>query len=133
MGYQRPTLKLIFADEEMEGLEVRARRLSVEELLHIFGMADAEHLASNPTAERVERADQLLAALAATLLSWNLEDRDGVPVPLTVEGLRTQDMPLIVAVRSALLDASTGVSRPLPPASPDGEPSLEESIPMEVL
>jgi hypothetical protein len=122
VGYQRPTLKLVFTDPEMDGLEVRARRLSIGELLHITSLASDENAGT----------DDMLAALAAALLSWNLEDADGAPVPLTADGLKGQDYLLLEEIKKALIEASWAVPPPLSTPSTDGTPALEASIPMEV-
>jgi hypothetical protein len=128
MGYERPTLKLVFADPEMDGLEVRARRMSLGELQRL-------HELSAPTgtlAESQEQIAELYALLATKLISWNLEV-EGVPVPLTVEGLAGSDVLLLRGITTALRRASTEVPAPLDLPSTDGDRSLEESMAMEIL
>lgn len=132
MGYQRPTLKLVFADPEFDGLEVRARRLTVGAMLRLHKLS-ATQAASPDGDDSAERFGELLSAVADSIISWNLEDDQGQPVPATAAGLRSQDMPLVEAVKQALLDASVGVAPPLPQPSSGGGPSPEESIPMDPL
>lgn len=71
--------------------------------------------------------------------SWNLEDRDGNPLPLELEACRNALEPAErTALARAWFEACIGVSAPLDPPSgdggrsPDGE-NAELSIPMEAL
>lgn len=128
MGYKRTAkvYNLVFADPDMEGLEVKARSMPLGDLM---AMAD--------TIDNIEKAtigdvDGMLAKFAEVLVSWNLEDDDDTPVPTTLDGLKSQDQEFVFAVVLAYVNAVTGVSAPLPQTSPGGEPSLAASIPMDV-
>ncbi len=135
MGYERPILNLVFADPEMEGLEVRAQRLSIAAVFRVTELSEL------PVKDlRGGKLDELLALLADALVSWNLEERRRdledcpiMPVPLTGEALNRQDIPFVTAIAGALADASAAVPRPLEPTSSDGQQSLEVSLPMELL
>ncbi|MGR6923083.1 hypothetical protein ACU635_53265 [[Actinomadura] parvosata] len=134
MGYKRPTkvYKLVFAeDDDMAGLEVRARSMSTGALLDMAPLLDLK-LSASPTAEEMESIAELLEKFAQVLVSWNLEDEDGQPVPATLEGLLDQDIDFVIRIIMAWADAISGVPAPLPQTSPDGEPSLAASIPMDV-
>jgi len=115
----------------MEGLEVRARRLSVNELFVVTRVG--ARLSSLDDSEADESMDELAATLAGPILSWNLDDMHGQPVPITPTALRDQDLRLLKAINIALMRASAGVSDPLPEGSNSGEPALEASIPMTAL
>lgn len=128
MGFKRAkkVYNLVFADPDMEGLEVKARSMPLGDLM---AMAD--------TIDNIEKAtigdvDGMLAKFAEVLVSWNLEDDDDTPVPNTLDGLKSQDQEFVFAVVLAYVNAVTGVSAPLPQTSPGGEPSLAASIPMDV-
>lgn len=125
MGYRRPPIKLVFEAAELEGLEVRARRLSVSELDQLINMPD--HLT------RPERDNIAFEVLLAVLKGWNLEDEQGQPVPLTMDGLRSTDRALVNSIADELITASTRVAPPLPRRSDDGSPSGEEWELMESL
>jgi hypothetical protein len=76
----------------------------------------------------------MLELLAGALVSWNAEDPDtGMPIPSTMEGIRSQDLDFNLKIINAWTDAIGGVSAPLPETSTAGEPSVEASIPMDVL
>lgn len=128
MGYKRAkkVYNLVFADPDMEGLEVKARSMPLGDLM---AMAD--------TIDNIDKAtigdvDGMLAKFAEVLVSWNLEDDDDMPVPTTLDGLKSQDQEFVFAVVVSYINAVTGVSAPLPQTSPGGEPSLAASIPMDV-
>lgn len=98
------------------------RKLNLQEFLDINGIGDVEDM----------HVGHQLKTMGEKLLSWNLEDEDGQPVPATSEGVLQQDKDLMIAICTAWLDALRGVSGPLEQTSPDGGPSLEASIPMDV-
>lgn len=122
MGYKGTprTVKIEFAQgHEHHGAEARVRRMAFGEWEDIINSED-----SNEVEE-----------LATRIVSWNLEDDDGKPIPATPEGLRQVDTSLVSALKNAWVQSITGVhdADPLPQSSPSGEPSLVESIPMEAL
>lgn len=77
--------------------------------------------------------DSQVKRFADSLISWNLEDEQGNPIPATPEQVFQQDMDFMLHVATKWLDAIHGVSAPLDQTSPDGEPSVEASIPMDAL
>lgn len=139
-GYVRKTLRLVFDDPELEGLEVRARRLNIGEMLDLTELRNLTG-ASDATPEVREGLAKVFAVLAGVLTSWNLEEPkdpanpDGptVPVPLTPEALLALDMGLVLAIINAIQDATTAVPVPLGQGSSAGAQSVEASIPMESL
>jgi len=130
-GYRRKrtTYRLRFEDPAMEGLEVVARSASVQTLLKITSLAD---LATESPETKV--VHEVLALFGDSLVSWNLEDDDGHPVPADAMGLASQDMDFVMAVIMAWVQAVSQVAPPLPAASSPGQkPALEASLPMEPL
>ncbi len=132
MGYvrERRNYRLVFEDDEYDGLEVVARSASVAAYRRIAELASTP-FSSPPSAEDLIEIDNLYQAFAAQLVSWNLEEEDGTPVPATLAGLQDQDLPFAMAIILAWMNAVAGVSPPLPDTSSSGE--MEESLPMEVL
>ncbi|WP_181787208.1 hypothetical protein [Streptomyces phytophilus] len=130
MGYRKKpkTMVLTFEDdEELRGLEVHLRGKSLGEYLEIVGLAESE--IDGPVLVRQ------LEELAADLISWNLEEEDGTPVPATRDAVFAQDKDLMMKVAIKWFERLEGaVDAPLPDSSPSGEPSPAVSaIPMEVL
>lgn len=128
MGYRhkRKRINVCFEEgHEYHGLEVTLRGMSLGEYLELEGIGEVD---------RSSVGDQL-RRFAESLISWNLEDEDtGEPVPTTVEAVYAQDQDLMLMLATRWIEALRGiVSAPLEQSSPDGEPSLEASIPMETL
>lgn len=134
MGFvrNRRNYRLIFADEEFAGLEVVAKSASVSDYRRIAELATRE-FGTSPSAEDLVEMDNLYRAFAQVLVSWNLEEPEGVAVPATLNGLLSQDLPFVQAIVLAWMDAIAGVAAPLPTPSAGGDRFLEESLPMEVL
>lgn len=128
MGFraQPKHYKLSFTEDELAGLEVTVRSVSIQRRLEFNRVLQAE--ADTPQAlEDRERA--VAAELAHRLVSWNLEDEDGEAVPATLDGILSQEDDLIAAIIKAWMLAITGgPARPLDDPSPP-----ESSIPMELL
>lgn len=125
MGY-RPKKKIYdlkFDDPDMEGLEVKLRGLNTGQMLE----ADAARADGGEEAIR-----SLLTLYAEQLVEWNVEDDEGEILPTTLESVLAQELDFNMKVVDAWQAAVNGVSAPLDSASPDGAPSLEASIPMDI-
>ncbi|MEU2402818.1 hypothetical protein ABZ609_00530 [Streptomyces rubiginosohelvolus] len=129
MGYRKQPKPLILTfenDEELAGLEVHVRRKSLGEYLEIVGLAESD--IDGPVLVRQ------LEEFARSLISWNLEEEDGTPVPPSRDAVFAQDKDLMLKIATRWLERLEGVvDAPLPESSPAGEPSPEASIPMEPL
>ncbi|MFJ8146553.1 hypothetical protein ACIQ6R_16000 [Streptomyces sp. NPDC096048] len=121
MGYRpkRRIFELDFTGTEWEGLEASMRGLTVGEELEFYQLRNKE--GSGP---------EFFTLLTRLLVSWNVEDDEGQPVPCTFEGVCSQDTAMVSAILDAGQKAASGVSDPLPQSSPDGEPSPAVPIPM---
>ena len=127
MGYVRAprVFKLVFTDPEFEGLEVRARSVSLDTVRRLNRLIDQDEAAAT---------DEVLETFGAALVEWNLESEPGKPVPATAESLGVQDQDFAMAIVAAWMNAIRGqVPAPLDQRSNGGVPSLEGSMPMEVL
>lgn len=131
MGFKvkRKVFRLKFKDSELDGLEVLARSLNTGQFLEMES-AKIERAEGGKVAEGATQ--RMLELLAGALESWNAEDEDGVPIPATMDGIRSQDLDFSMTIINAWTDAIAGVSAPLPETSSGGQPSLEASIPMDV-
>lgn len=130
MGFklERTVYPLAFDDPEYEGLTIRVRARSMQEVLD--GVA-LNWLPDDPVEERSRKQAAILDSFVAHIVDWNLEDGDGEPVPVTVEGLRgacePEQLGYIVGV---WLAGRQRIAAPLEQPSPAS--SLSE-IPMTVL
>jgi hypothetical protein len=134
MGYvrQRKLYKLLFEDPDLAGLEVTTRSSSVDAYQRIAQLSN-RRVTNRPSAEDLAEIEHLFEAFTAVLEGWNLEEPAGVPVPATLEGLKSQELPFVMMIILAWMDTVAGVTAPLGTPSRDGGQSLEESMPMEPL
>jgi hypothetical protein len=133
MGFQlEPNhYKLTFEDPELSGLECTMREVSLAELLDISELLSADPR-SGDARERVTNRSEMVASC---IVSWNLEDAAGQPVPISGQALLDQPHRFSVAITAAWLREVVGL--PTPPArtsesSGDGSSSALERLPMEM-
>jgi hypothetical protein len=133
MGFTVPRriYKLEFDGEKYAGIVVRVRAMSFATLLDIENMRRSDEMADR--AEMRAQLDEFHGIFVDHLVDWNLEEEDGAPVPLTVEGLRSQEGSFVTSIIAAWRDTPTEVPAPLGRPSSDGDPSVELSVPMESL
>lgn len=127
MGYCRPAkvYKIVWDDGDLAGFEVRARGLSVGKLLEL-GKAAAE--VPDDFSGSIASMEPLITEFAGALIEWNLENEDGSPVPVTVDGIRQQDMSLVIPAVMRWMTAVAGVDNPLPGTLNSGGTSPEASL-----
>ena len=133
-GFKRKVYKLKWPEgHDLHGLEVATKGLSVEATFEMASLA-AGLAAESSTEAKVATANKLFAGFADRLVSWNLQEDDGSPVPATLAGVQDQDMSFMISLISTWMDAVSSVDTPLPPASANGQsPAPEASLPMEAL
>jgi hypothetical protein len=129
MGY-KPKLKtyLVKFDEghEYHGVEARLSGMTYGEWEHVTGLDGGDGDTNGGTSVR---------RFVDHLISWNLEDEDDKPLPMTMDAVKAIDHDLVAALNNAWVQTLIGVhdADPLPESSPSGEPSLVASVPMEAL
>src|SRR5690349_8399148 len=91
MGFRKQSTvyRLVFEDPSLEGLEVLARSLPLKDFLAINKMSAQ---AAENAAKGAEQSELMLKKFSEALISWNLEDDNGKPVPPTYAGLISQEM-----------------------------------------
>lgn len=131
MGFKRQSkvYRLTFAGE-YAGLSVSARSLPLGKFMKMGKLVDVD--VANPTGDDFETLEELFSLFLEALVSWNLEEEDGTPVPVTREALYEQDLAFVLMLVVVYMDAVSGVPAPLDGTSPDGGRSLAESLPMEI-
>jgi hypothetical protein len=115
-------------DSDFAGLEVVTRSASTRVYNAVGRLATVEHTVP-PSAEALEATVQAADAFAAALVSWNVETKDGTPVPATAEGLLDQEPLMVAAIMGAWMDALLGAR---PTATPDAPEFDEGDLPMSV-
>jgi hypothetical protein len=121
--------RLVFQDADLAGLEVTARSLNTGQFLE-FQTARLEQARGGAAAEPATQ--KMLEMLSAAIISWNADTEDGVPIPFTMDGLRSLELDFTMTIINAWQEAINGVSVPLSGPSSGGSPSLEASIPVDV-
>lgn len=119
--------KLVFETEDMAGLEVAMRSVSIGSMMKMLRVADAAKR-ENIGADEVE---DLFKRFASALEHWNVEDDTGGPVPVTYEGVASQDLDFVMAVFEAWFEAVMDVDAGLGKGSASGGNSVEASLPMD--
>ena len=132
MGYRakRKVIVLQWPEgDDLEGLEVRARSLSMAELLDLGDQIAALESGGLAVLGKVRG---LISQFAEHLESWNLEDEDGAPAPRTVEAVLGQDPGTVIEMVLAWAEGVVSIrkSDPLDPSSTNGMPSELSSVPM---
>ncbi len=130
MGFRKqPTVyKLRFEDEDFAGLEVTAKSLPLGEFLEFSKMSSG---AQDP-AQGTRQTEAMFAMFAKHLVSWNLEDEHGKPVPATYKGVITQEFGFVLDIIKAWMDAIASVPKAQLTGLNGSGTYQELSLPMEV-
>lgn len=134
--HQARVYKLTF--EDYPGLEITTKSVSTGRLMKLMRMAvrlqdkDVSD-ASGLTEEDAEAVDALFSGFAQALVSWNLEDEDGNPVPATKEGVYDQDFDFILSLINDWIGVVSGTPGDLGKGSNSGPQFPEVSLPMAPL
>lgn len=135
-GYKvkRTTYKLAFEDDDLDGLEVTVRSISLARFLTMVDVQKLQALQVGAlTLEDRELIERLFDQLARSLVAWNLEEEDGTPIPPTRDSIFEGDVMLMCQIVMAWVGAMVSVPTPLGPNSNDGPRFPEASIPMAPL
>lgn len=129
MGYRKiPTIYTLDSIPDEDGLVVRMRSVQIGKIRRLIRIVDA-----GDDANEVETLDQIFGLFLDGLVSWNLEDADGKPVPTTKEGLDDQEMGLVLSILNEWLTAMSGPTQDLGKGSPSGENFPGRPLTMEAL
>jgi hypothetical protein len=125
--------RLRFEDgSDLDGATIMVRSLPTGDFLHISGLADrAGSNGSTGPVSDTEEIVTLLDMFAGALVEWDLEREDGTPVPCDSDGLRELDLPAVLSLIFAWIDAVVAVAAPLAERSPSGGTFPVASLPME--
>ena len=115
MGFKpkKTVYKLDFSDTPLAGLEAAVRAGSIDQLLALQELADHEELTA-------DEARQMFAGFASLLVSWNVETDGDDPVPVTYEGIASQEPDFIKDIITMFYATVAAAPPPLPPGSPSG-------------
>ena len=134
--YEEDTYKLVFEDPKMSGLEVHAIELTVEETLQYTELMWIDMTKSTAR----ERIMSRMQFMVDHIPHWNLEDKEGEPVPVSVDALLKRGKNFHTAIMAAWLKEVVGISLPLAEtnnsfsdgsASSDIDPSIIPMTPLQ--
>lgn len=135
MGFRpEPTIyNLSFQGTMLDGLHVRMSCCTLgeyNEMLHAAfagGEPDEEgNVKFNP--QMLKANDRIIELFLNHLVSWDLEDMAGQAVPISQEGLDSQERTIIAQLVTAWQAAMVNIPNPSKPASTDGATSVEQSL-----
>lgn len=132
MGYRAKRKVIVLQwpeDDDLHGLEVRARSQSMAELLDL---TDQIALLESGGLAALSKVRGLITEFVEHVDSWNLEDDDGAPTAMTPEGLLSHEPVLVIEMVLAWAEGVVTIrkSDPLDPSSTSGTPSVLSSVPM---
>ncbi len=126
MAYKRErrVYVMTFDDPEYEGLEIRVRSIPIREFHSLLAL-DPE---SKDSAVRAESINKMLFAFAEALVSWNMTDENGSPLPTTLEYVESEDVDFIMMCITEWMQAISKVNdaSPLDENSELGQTTPEE-------
>lgn len=129
MGYRKiPTIYTLDKLPEEDGLIVRMKAVRIGRLRQLMKTVSAAEQGDDDTT-----LDEMFALLQEGLISWNLEDENGVPVPADMSGIDQQELPFVLKILSAWLENMTGPDEELGKGSPSGARFPGRPLTMEAL
>lgn len=128
MGYRKvPIIYTLEFEGEYEGLVVRMKSMKIGEMRKIVRLLESDDDNTGPV------LDQMVEQVAKGLVSWNLEDEDGVPVEPSAEALDDLDFELMQNILNEWMSKVSGPSEELGKDSSGGGKFPGQPLTMEVL
>lgn len=118
----RTIYNLHFEESSLSEVEVKVTACSVNQFNEIMGGATAVG------DEAVKGANKLLELFAEHIMSWNFENEDGSPMPITAQALGDLEQPLVIRLIAAWQAAMVTVPNHSRTRSYSGAPSEELSL-----
>lgn len=135
MGFRpEPTIyNLSFQGTTLDGLNVRMSCCTLGEYNEMLRAAFAGGEPDNEgnvkfTPELLKANDRVLELFLNHLVSWDLEDMAGRTVPISQEGIDSQERTIIAQLVNAWQSAMVNVPNPSKAASNGGATSVEQSL-----
>jgi hypothetical protein len=127
MGYRKvPTIYTI-KPENYKGLEVRMSGTRIGKVRRLINLQESED------EKTIEMLDEMVKLIVDNLVSWNLEDEEGNPLPADKEQVEELELPMVLDIIGGWVDSMTGVPDDLGKDSASGSPSPVELVTMEAL
>lgn len=127
MGYKHQAkiykFKFDDSDPDYEGLEVRLKSLPMKDFLKISKMQGTDH--------SEEELDEVISLLVKSIVSWNVEDANDEPLPVSEENLlEVFDLTFVLFLITRWMEQMSDVEPNLKRASPSTAHSQVAQLPM---
>ena len=122
---ERTLYQLHFEEPELDGFECVMSGVSLDAFIGVSALAAKLETPEGRTQENIEAQ---FTTLAGSMVSWNLDNDDGQPVPCDYEGLRVQDFDFVMKIKQGWMQALSSVPKASENDSPSGEISPERSL-----
>jgi hypothetical protein len=132
-GYRRQSTIYNLTFPDYDGLVVSIKGLTTGQMMKLWD-DQALNAAAKAAGDKdaVSKATkEMLQMFVGALVEWNLEDDKGTPVPTTMEGIESLDLPFVLSLTEGWTIALAGADAELGKDSDSGSSFQEESIPME--
>lgn len=127
MGYRKvPTIYTVTDVKGLEGAVIRLRSVKVGKLRKLLAALESDD-------EFSESMAPIVQAVSDGLVSWDLEDENGVPIPTTVEGVEELELADLMHIVGAWTNLMTGVDDDLGKDSQSGGQFPGQPVTMEAL
>lgn len=128
MGYRKvPTIYTLAEFKDEPGLVVRMKAIKLGKVRKLIRLVDGEN--SND----LETLDEIFSLVEEGLVSWNLEDESGAPIPADMSGIEEQELPMLLEILNVWLSQMTGVDEDLGKGSGSGVNFPGRPLTMEAL
>jgi hypothetical protein len=130
MGFRpQPTIyNLTFDGTALDGLHVRMSCCTIKENAAMLRASVRSGDNAGVTAEDLDDNDLILNLFSDHLVSWDLEDLAGQPIPTSRDGVDSQERTIIAQLINAWQIAMVNVPNPSKTESNSGGTSEEESL-----
>jgi len=101
-----PTIYTLEFDGELEGLTVRMKSIKFGKVRQLVALMDDDN-------SELESMEQIAVELADAIVSWDFEDEDGQPIPVSKAAVDDLEFGEVMAITNKWLDQITGPTRDL--------------------
>lgn len=128
MGYKKvPTIYTLEDVDGEKGLIIRMKSLRIGKLRRLVQIIEADN------EDLSKFLGEIFDLIGEGLVSWNLEEENGAPVPADRAGVEELEMGLIMGLLSEWIDVMTGAGEELGKDLPSGGPFPGQPVTMEAL